>query len=289
MNARDVRASLYRWLIKQSVTLGYSDIEIAPGVAAIPKDRPAWVVEMTPSTGGERYGRMFTFLEHRFNIMILTGPDGGPLEAERWNSQLQNRLISNNWRIPGILYDFRYPVPELRERVGAGNLAVDTYYVAVNGLSFMDESEETLPCLTQSLLTTEVDAQLDIIIPRFPRSFNFFRKYNVWAGIDPDVLKLTADSPIDAATGNISTLKTLDDMPSGATLVEADSSEVRYRIMSVDPVSFSASVQPEPSAEAGLWMGLITLTITVAHEPIIPQTYPLENVTMGIPEWTPDP
>ena len=289
MNARDVRASLYRWLIKQSITLGYSDIEISPGVAAIPKDRPAFVVEATPSVGGERYGRMLTLLEHRFNIMILTGPEGGPLEAERWNSQLQNRLISNNWRIPGILYDFRYPIPELRERVGEGNLGIDTYYVAVNGLSFMDESEETLPCLTQSLLTTEADAQLDIIIPRFPRSFNFFRKYNVWAGTDPEVLKLTADSPITAEVENISTLKTLDDMPSGVTLDEADSSEVRYRIMTVDPESFSHSVQAEPSGEAGLWMGLITISITVAHEPIISQTYPIESVTMEIPDWTPDP
>lgn len=255
-----------------------ADFRILPGVSELPEDRPIWILDAVPTSGSIRSGRMFSMIERRFNMMLLTaqGPEG-VLQAEEWISHIENKIVNNNWRIPGVLFDFKYPDPTLFEKLGLGSLAADTYYVAVSGLSFMDETEETLISSIQSIVNTQASGRIDVVIPRFPRAFNFFKKYNVFMGTDASDLKKTADSPIDAASPT-STLKTIDTVSAGDA-PSLTRSEVRYRIMEVIPESFNSSVQPEPASEKGNWMGLITLTIRAPMDLQISQGYPLSSVS----------
>lgn len=283
MNEKDVRFSLYRFITRRAAELrpadnDYINPRILAGVSELPQVRPLWVVDAIPTPGSERHGRMYTMIDRRFNIMILTsGGPAGVLQAEEWISHVEKKIVNNNWRIPGVLFDFKYPDPKVFEDIGQGNLGVDTYYVAVSGLSFMDETEETLISNVQTITTTQASGRIDVVIPRFPRAFNFFKKYNVYAGTVSNDLKKTADSPIDAASPT-STKKTIDDMPGGVAPALVNS-QIRYRIIEVIPESFNASVQPEPSGEAGNWMGLITLTVRAAMDLEIEQHYPLASFT----------
>ncbi len=276
----DVRYSLYRFIVARAAELGYSNPRIIGGPSGLPEDRPIWVVESVPNVGAMQDGQMYTKFERRYNILFLT-KDGaqGMVDAENWVSNFEDKMVSNHFRIPGILIDFSYPAPSVIEDVGAGNLSVGTYYVAVSGISFMFTTEETLISSVQSVTTTAPNGRLDVIIPRFPRSFNWFKTYNVFAGTAADQLKKTADSPIAAGSPS-ATLKTIDDMPAGVA-PSLTQSEIRYRIMEVIRDSFNLSVQSDPS-EANNWMGVITLTINAPHEPIIPQHYPIRAVTYTI-------
>lgn len=267
--------------VKHPLITELLDPSILAGVSGLPKNRPIWVVEDIPIGGAVQQGRILTSFEQRYNLMYLDkdGPEG-ILRCRDWVSIVQDKLVTNNWRIPGVLIDFKYPSPAVFEDVGAGNLVQGTYYIAVTGLSFMDESEESLPSLVQTVTTTAVNGRIDVIIPRFPRGFNWFKKYNIYAGTDPNDLKLTADSPVDEILNPSPLVYNLDDIPVGVSPPTAPN-QIKYRIMEVIKDSFSFNTMPEPSVESGNYMGLITLTIRAPHEPIVPQHYPVANLSLA--------
>ncbi len=259
----------------------FGNPSILAGVSGLPKSRPLWVAEEVPIAGATQMGRILTSFEQRYNLMYLDedGPEG-ILRCREWISIVQDKLVTNNWRMTGLLIDFNYPSPAVFEDVGAGSLPIDTYYIAVAGLSFMDENEESLPSLIQTVTTTAANGRLEVIIPRFPRGFNWFKKYNVYVGTVITDLKKTADSPVDESLNPAPLVYNLDTVPAGSSPLVAPN-QIKYRIMEVVKESFSSYVMPEPSVEAGNYMGLITLTIKAVHEPIVPQTYPIRNLSLA--------
>lgn len=270
MNIRDIRYSIFRYLANRTVEFGIADITILPSRSMLKEDRPIWVVDSVPSAPILPMTPTMSFLDARYNMMFLTDDFE---QAEDMGAFIGQNLANRRWKIAGWLHDFVYPDPIVSNVAGGGTVPLGDYFVAVSGLGMIDDIE-SLPSVAQQV-TLASTGHIRIIIPRYPRGLNFFRKYNVYVGSSATTMKLTADSPITSDEFT-TTVNLVDSVPVGAS--PPTQSDVPYRPISVLPESFTHSVLQEPGTESGKHISLMTITIRAPIRPIEVQGEPLEGV-----------
>ena len=272
MNIRDIRHSLFQYLVNRTVEFGIANITVLPSRSMLKEDRPIWVVDSVPSTPIQTMTPTMSFLDARYNMMFLTN---GFNQAEDMGAFIGQDLANRRWKIAGWLHDFVYPAPIISGIVGGGTVPAGDYFVAVSGLG-MIEDIESLSSVAQEV-TLGAIGQIRIIIPRYPRGLNFFRKYNVYVGSSAATMKLTADSPIDTDEFT-TTVKLVAGVPAG--VAPPTQSDVKFRPISVLPESFTHSVLQEPGTESGKFISLMTITVRAPIRPIEVQGEPLEGVAI---------
>lgn len=278
MNTRDLRASVVRFINHRNNQLGVT-AKIIPGRGHLTRDRPVWLVETTPGGISEQISEGIYTLVRRFNLMYLTGPPNGYKDAEAMCAAWEDKLKDNRWRMAGVMEDFVYPRPALSERAGEGAIGAGTYYLAVSGLNYLDESEESLASIPQAI-TVGANARIRLVIPRYPRGFNWFKKYNVYMGTSPTSMFKTAGSPYSAAM-LITTVVDIDAVP-GVGGSPPTQSLVKYRMIKIAPSTFNASAMLDPVNEPGLYLASIGFNAEVQVIPGETQAEPVEQVTVGM-------
>lgn len=276
MDLRSVRTSLYRFLVNRSVELGIADITILPGISGAIENRPLFVAQALPGGSVNQWSKYLMEEDRRFNVMFLTNNYG---QAENVLSHIERKLVNNRWKMTGVLVEYQYPSPVLIRNVAGGTLAAGTYHVAVTGRGYID-NVESLPSQTQSIAVGAGDS-IQVIIPRSPRSFNWFKTYNVYVGSAANALKKTANSPVSAhlslpTSYEIETVPVTGDAPPAAN--EDAPSVIKYRFLTVLSQSWSAAVLPEPGNEAGAFAGMMNFVLRAPMLPVDPQARPIESV-----------
>lgn len=285
MDIRDVSASLSRFVERRAAELGYQNIKIYPGPSIVPQDRPVWIIQSLPGALGERMTKYTVHRIQRFNIMFLaSGGIKGYYDALKWNAHVEKKLAANNWKMTSILVDFVFPQSASRVLEGEGSLNAGTYYYSVTGINHIDETEETLPSVVQSVVVDENGSCIEIVIPRHDGGMNWFRKYNVYAGNSPTNLRKISGMPIEAYA-NIPTLYRIQDIALANGGSAPTESMIKYRFLEIPPDAFDSSVTDEPTNEAGNYMGLISLNIRYplrTSDPLMEPAFPVTQVNYEI-------
>lgn len=281
MRSIDVRASLFQFVRNRALELGYITPQIYPSALGIPTDRPLWIVQQVTQGGRHQKTAVgITEYEQRYNVMILTsGVTKGFYDAERFVTHFQQKMVNNRWRIAGLLVDFHYPKPRTLYVPSGGSLAVGTYYVAVSGIGRLDPSDESLISDPVEVEVTAANGAIEIVIPKYPATLNWFPTYNVYVGTDPDDLHKTVDSPL-AAHDFLTTVYTVDSLnPGGDPPISNGQSVIKYRLIKVDEDQFSISVDRDRSGPPGTWLGLCTMVLSAQIVEVIDeQAYPMLNI-----------
>lgn len=288
MDIKDVQTSVSRFMGRRAAELGYTDIQVLPGFSDLPQTRPIWVLQSNPGGLAELRLRHQTMMNYRFHMNMLTaGGVQGYLQAEAWIARCQQKLMQNNWYIPGLIHDFVYPSPGLRYLAGQGSLAAGTYFVVVTGINHIDEAEETLPSGLQSIVVPANAGRIEVLVPRYPMGYNWFKKFNVYMGTSSNDLKKTADSPVnDAPVGH--KVYHLDDVSSGAN-PPSGARTIKFRLIEIMQETFNTSVVPDVSREAGTWIGSISCAVrapltTISATPNLGYTITEVNQEIDIEE-----
>lgn len=283
MDMRDVVASVSRFMGNRAVELGYGSPQILPGFSGLPKDRPIWVLQSIPGALPVDRLRHQTMMQYRFNMNILTaGGNQGYHEALKWVSECQRKLMQNNWRIPGILVDFKYPRPQIRYLEGEGSLPAGTYYVGVSGHgNTVDIFEETLLSEVQEIEVEQNNGRIEVLIPRYPAGYSWWNSYSVYMSTSPTNLKrCTPGATINVASvGN--TVYNIDDVASVGNPSPLNPPRItKFRLIEVMHDTFNTSVIADVSREAGGWVGSISCVVKAPLTTIneSPLGYTLEQV-----------
>lgn len=282
MDLRSVRTSLYRFIERRSTDYGLANVRILPGPSGRQVDRPLWEVQSTPGGGITRMAKNFSFTSHRFAAFYLTKDFD---QAELMIRYMEREIRNRDYRIPGVLVDYEYPQPIYAIRTGAGSaLSTGTIYVSVSGLGYLDDAE-TLRSEPLAINVQAGDA-VDIWIPRVPRVFNWFKKYNVYVGTSTDTMKKITGSPFDAESATTVTTKvTISQVPGTGdappTLDITQPSVVKFRFLRIVEAALNYSVIPEPFNEANAYRGVMNMVIESQDIPQYPQGRPIEGVHMS--------
>lgn len=276
MNIRDVRASLYNFIVNRSIESGiWADpdaITILPTRTAVPRDRPIWVVEYVPGLGREKITTSMGRINARFNVQFLSNSFD---QAEAMMARIDDALVARNFKITGMLYDFQFPQPVVQAVEGEGTLPAGTYHVAVSGLGIIGDDE--------TLVSTPISVKLAnpgkirLIIPRWPEGINWYRKYNIYVGSTAAGIQKVVGSPWNAAD-IVTTVVNLDEpiTMAGNPLTQ---SRVRYRFITVQEGSLSPVVMNDPGVESEKYMGYTPMNLTAYSVPVrTNQGQPLEQI-----------
>lgn len=281
MDLRSVRSSLYRFIERRSIEHGISSPLILPGLSGKVQNRPLWIVQSTPGGGVVRATKTTSRNSHRFAIFFLSNDFD---QCEAMIKYMERSIRNRDYKITGVLVDYDYPQPEFSIETGGGDLSEGNVYIAVTGLGYLDNAE-TLPSEVIEVPVQAGDA-VNIWIPRVPRVFNWFKKYNVYVGISPDDLKKITGSPFDAESITTAPAKvTITSMPeSGDAPPRYDitsPSVVKYQYIHVLENALNYSIIPEPGNEANAWSGVINLVLEVQDIVQRNQSRPIEGVHTG--------
>lgn len=279
MDLQDASFSLSQFLKNRAEELSMPNLAIYPGPSIVPKDRPALIMQTVPGALSQRLTRYTINRVQRYNIMFLTsGGMAGYNQALRWNSAIEKKLANNNWVINGILVDFVFPRPAIKVvEDDSSTLPTGTYYVAVSGLNAVDETEETLPSVVQAVAITAAERAIELVIPRYEGGVNWFQKYNVWIGTNPNQLRKLTGMPI-AADPQVTRVYriTHNNVVAGSSPVTQTT--LKNRILTIPEDTFDSAVINEPTNEAGNFMGLITLALEYplrGSDPFMKPDYPV--------------